>query len=358
MAPPRPVRPGLLRAASPVIFLLLLLALCGAAGCSRDEASRASAAGPEGEFETLELRYQGNNGTVSPIELAEDLGYLAPIRLNFIGSTVSGPQSVQAVVTGDTDFGGAFNGAIIKLIAAKAPIIAVAGYYGVDEQRQSGFYVLEDSPLRAARDLLDKSISMNTLGAHSEFMVKEFLSRNQMTLDEARRITLLVVPPVNGEQLLREKQVDVASLSDIYRDRALERGGLRALFSDYELYGKFTAGSYVMKTSFIKDNPKTVRRFVEATAKAIEWARNTPRETVVERFVALMKKRGRNEEDAAIRFWRSYGVAGKGGLIAERDFQIWLDWMVKGGELKPGEIALSRLYTNEFNPYANEQAVK
>ncbi|WP_437730552.1 ABC transporter substrate-binding protein [Sorangium sp. So ce1335] len=358
MAPPRSFLPGLLRAGSPAVFLLALLALCGAAGCSRGEASRASAAGPEGEFETLELRYQGNNGTVSPIELAEDLGYLAPIRLNFVGSTVSGPQSVQAVVTGDTDFGGAFNGAVIKLIAAKAPIVAVVGYYGVDEQRQSGFYVLNDSPLRTARDLLDRSISMNTLGAHSEFMVKEFLSRNQITPEEARRVTLLVVPPVNGEQLLRERQVDVASLGDIYRDRALERGGVRPLFSDYELYGKFTAGSYVMKTSFIKQNPKTARRFVEATARAIEWARSTPRETVVERCIALMKKRGRNEEDSAIKFWRSYGVAGKGGLIAERDFQIWIDWMVKSGELEPGEIALSRVYTNELNPYANEQATK
>ncbi|WP_437836950.1 ABC transporter substrate-binding protein [Sorangium sp. So ce1153] len=358
MAPSHPVRPGLLRAAVPAVLLLALLALCGAAGCSRADASRASAGGPEGEFETLELRYQGNNGTVAPIELAEDLGYLAPIRLHFVSSTVSGPQSVQAVVTGDTDFGGAFNGAIIKLVAARAPIIAVAGYYGVDEKRQSHAYVLEDSPLRTARDLLDRSISMNTLGAHSEFMVKEFLWRGQITPEEARRVTLLVVPPVNGEQLLRQKQVDVATLGDIYRDRALERGGIRSLFSDYELYGKFTAGSYVMKTSFIKENPKTVRRFVEATAKAIEWARNTPRETVVERCIALMKKRGRNEEDSVIKFWRSYGVAGKGGLIAEREFQIWIDWMVRSGELKPGEIALNRLYTNEFNPYANEQAVK
>ncbi len=210
--------------------------------------------------------------------------------------------------------------------------------------------MLNDSPLRTARDLLDKTISMNTLGAHSEFMVKEFLSRGQLTPEEARRVTLLVIPPVNGEQLLREKQVDVATLGDIYRDRALERGGIRSLFSDYELYGKFTAGSYVMKTSFIKENPKTARRFVEATAKAIEWARDTPRETVVARCLALMKKRGRNEEDSAIKFWRSYGVAGKGGLIAERDFQVWIDWMVKSGELKPGEIALSRVYTNELNP--------
>lgn len=357
MTSPRSSWPGPLRATFPAVFLLALLVLsCGAAGCSRDEAPRASPAGPESEFETLELRYQGNNGTVTPIELAEDLGYLAPIRLNFVGSTVSGPHRVQAVVTGDTDFGGAFNGAIIKLIAAKAPIVAVVGYYGVDELRQGGFYVLNDSPLRTARDLLDRSVSMNTLGAHSEFMVKEFLARNQITPEEAQRVTLLVVPPVNGEQLLREKQVDVASLSDIYRDRALERGGIRQLFSDYELYGAFTAGSYVMKTSFVKKNPKTVRRFVEATAKAIEWARNTPRETVVARFIALMAKRGRNEDDSAVKYWRSYGVAGKGGLIADRDFQIWIDWMIKSGELKPGEIALDRVYTNEFNPYANEQA--
>ncbi|AUX20162.1 uncharacterized protein SOCEGT47_006260 [Sorangium cellulosum] len=29
--------------------------------------------------------------------------------------------------------------------------------------------------------------------------------------------------------------------------------------------------------------------------------------------------------------------------------------MVKSGELEPGEIALNRVYTNELNPYANEQ---
>src|SRR5690348_17199904 len=145
------------------LVALVLGAALSVAGCARRDAGPEPAAA--GGFETLTLRYQGNNGTVTPVELAEDLGYLAPIRLDFVGSTISGPASVQAVVTGDTDFGGAFNGAIITLIAARAPIIAVAGYYGVDEKRQSGFYVLDDSPLRTARDLLDRSISMNTLGA-------------------------------------------------------------------------------------------------------------------------------------------------------------------------------------------------
>lgn len=334
----------------------LLAALALLAACSREEAGKSAA--PHPDYETLELRYQGNNGTVSPAELAEDLGYLAPLRLSFVGSTISGPVSVQAVVTGDTDFGGAFNGAIIKLLAAKAPIVAVVGYYGVDDKRQSNFFVLEDSPIRQPRDLLGKKVSMNTLGAHSEFMLKEFLFRNQLSSADARQVTLLVIPPVNGEQVLRQGQVDVAVLGDIYRERALEKGGLRSLFSDHGMFGNFTAGSYVMKTAFIRDNPRTARKFVDGVARAIEWSRNTPREQVIARFLDIMRKRNRTEDDAAVRYWKSYGVNGAGGTIAERDFQLWLDWMVKDGELAPGQVALSSLYTNELNPYAAQAQVR
>src|SRR5256885_969332 len=104
-----------------------VVALAGLAGCGA-----ASEASPGKEV--TELRYQGAVGTVIPPELAADLGYLGSVKLKWIGNTISGPQDIQAATTGDTDFGGAFNGAIIKLKAANAPIKAVIGYYGVDEQ--------------------------------------------------------------------------------------------------------------------------------------------------------------------------------------------------------------------------------
>lgn len=336
-------------------WLLLVLALASGA-CARRESAPAASDGTG--YTALELRYQGNNGQVAPVELADDLGYLAPIRLNFVGSTISGPASVQAVVTGDTDFGGAFNGAIIKLAAAKVPIVAVIGYYGVDDQRWSGFYVPEDSPIRSARDLLGKKISMNTLGAHSEFMVKEFLFRANLSKADTQQVTLVVIPPVNGEQVLRQRQVDVAVLGDIYRDRAVENGGLRSVVSDYEMFGKFTAGSYVMKTSFIREHPNTARKFVEAVGRAIEWARTTPREQVIDRFRQIMAKRGRNENADALKYWRSYGVAGKHGAMSDKDFQVWIDWMVKDGELEPGQLKASQLYTNELNPLAAPAAAQ
>ncbi|MET0413795.1 MAG: ABC transporter substrate-binding protein [Polyangiaceae bacterium] len=333
---------------------LFLLLLCTLAGCARSKEEAAPKPAQDGAFEVLQLRYQGNNGTVQPAELAEELGYLAPLRLEFVGSTVSGPQSIQAVVTGDTDFGGAFNGAVIKLVAAKAPIRAVIGYYGVDEKRWSGFYVLENSPIRGARDLLGKKVSMNTLGAHSEFMLKEYLYRSKLSEEETRQVTLLPLPPINGEQTLRQGQTDVAVLGDMFRDRAIERGGLRSLASDYELYGAFTAGTYVMKTSFLEKNPNSARRFVEATARAIEWVRQTPLDVVVERFRQIMAKRGRNEDPSILKYWQSWGVAGKGGLIADREFQLWIDWMVRDGDITPGQLSVADVYTNQLNPFVDE----
>ena len=306
------------------------------------------------ELETLELRYQSMSGTVDPAELAESLGYLAPLRLKFVGSIFSGPQSVQAVVTGDTDFGGAFNGAIINLLAGKAPIRAVIGYYGVDQLRRTSFFTLGNSPIQGARDLIGKKVAVNTLGAHSEFMLKEYLSRGGLGAAELRDVTLIVMPPVNSELALRQGQVDVAALYDIFRDRALERGDLRTLFTDHDLFGELTAGSYVMHNDFTRKNEKTTRHFVAAVARALEWSRQTPRDEVIARFEKIIAERGRNEDSSVVKYWKSYGVAGRGGVIAEREFQIWLDWMVKDGSLKPGQLSRGDLYDNRFNPFAAE----
>jgi ABC-type nitrate/sulfonate/bicarbonate transport system substrate-binding protein len=331
----------------------LSIALCGwalllaAAGCS---SVRGSESKRSGGYEQLELRTEGFAGTVTPPELAEDLGYLAPLKLKYIGNTISGPANIQNVVTGDIDFGGAFNGAVVKLIAAKAPITSVIGYYGVDDKTWSGFFVLADSPIHEPKDLLGKKVAMNTLGAHSEFMLKEYLFRHGFSPAQVEQVTMVVVPPVSSEQALRQKQVEVTTLGGILRDKALERGGIRPLFTDFELFGEFTAGSYVMRNDFIRDHPNSVRKFVQGTAQAIEWARHTPRDEVVARFEKIVHSRGRNEDPSPLKYWQSTGVASRGGRLSDKDFQIWIDWLVKDGQLSRGQIAAKNLYTTQFHP--------
>jgi ABC-type nitrate/sulfonate/bicarbonate transport system substrate-binding protein len=303
----------------------------------------------EPPLEKTEIRYQGWAGQVTFVELADDLGYLAPLKLKWVGNTISGPRDIQTVVTGDIDIGGAFYGAILKLIAAKAPIKAVVGYYGSDDNTYNGYYVKEDSPITTARDLIGKKVAVNTLGAHLEFVLREYLARNGLTPAEAKQVTLLAIPPVTGEQVLRQGQVEVTTLNGVLRDKALERGGLRKLFADTDLFGNFTGGSYVLRDKFIKDNPDTSRKLIEGVSRAIAWAQTTPPEEVRARFVRIIAERKRNEDATPIKYWKSTGVATKGGLISDAEIQVWIDWLEKDGLFKPGQIKASDTYTNAFN---------
>lgn len=304
----------------------------------------------EGELEALSFRYLGSPGAVTLPELAEDLGYLAPVKLDYAGISTGGPQGIQIVLTGDADISSpAFTGAVVKVLATKAPVKAVIASYGTEKDTLTGYYVLEDSPIKTARDLIGKKVAVNTLGAQMEFMLTEYLRRGGLTEEEIKQVTLVVVPPGSGEQTLRQHQVDVAPLGG----PSVARGGIRMLVKEYELFGEFTAGAYVMSNQFLKDNPNTTRHVLGAIGKAIEWSRITPREEIVARLEKIIKARNRNETPENVQYWTGWGVAGKGGLFKDDDFQIWIDWLVKDGQLKAGELKPSDVYTNEFNPFAS-----
>ncbi|MET9391258.1 ABC transporter substrate-binding protein [Streptomyces sp. NPDC006624] len=304
---------------------------------------------PAGESGTRTLRYQGWAGQVILPELAEDLGYLEDVKLEWVGNTISGPQDIQSAATGQTDFGGAFNGAVVKLAANNAPVKAVISYYGADRYAYNGFYVLEDSPIRSARDLIGKKVGMNTLGAHSEAMLDIYLQRGGLSRAQIGKVEPLVVPPVSTEQTLRQKQIDVAVLGGILRDKALATGGIRPLFTDHRLLGSFSAGTYVMTERFLRQNPGTARTFVTGVGRAIEWSRSTPREEVIARMTDIVTKRGRNEDTAPLRYWRSYGVAETAGRITGEELQLWIDWLARRGDIRKGQVRSSDLYTNEYN---------
>jgi ABC-type nitrate/sulfonate/bicarbonate transport system substrate-binding protein len=297
-------------------------------------------------LETLSLRYEGSANIVTLPELAEDLGYLSPVKLEYVGNnSTGGPHSIQAVVSGDTDFGNSFNGAIIKLIAAKAPLRCVVASYGTDEQQYSGFYALDTSQVRGPADFVGKHVSLNTLGAHAEFALREYLARGGVSADQ---VTMVPLPLPNGELALRNRQVEVAHMALIFREKALARGGVHKVFSDYDLWGAFNAGSHVMSTRFLAKNPNTARKFVQAVGKAVAWTKSQPREVVVARMKQIIHKRKRHEDTSAVHYWRSFGVATPHGELHQRDFAMWIEWLVKDGQLAKGQLKPSDVYSNEY----------
>ena len=334
-----------------VAALVSALPLALVAGCSLPSSEASSSARETGP---VTLRYQGSANAVGLPELAADLGYFPTIKLRWVGNTTSGPQDIQSAATGQTDFGGAFSGAVVKLIAAGAPVKAVVNYYGEDAKTFNGFYVKQDSPIRTPRDLIGKKIAVNTLGAHAEAVIDTYLQKNGLTPAEINQVQLVPLPPNDTELAVRRGQVDVGTLSGVLQDHAIATGGLRSLFSDYQLFGAFNGGQYVLRDDFIARHPAAAKEFVTGVAKAIEWERTTPREEVIARFTAIIEKRGRNEKTDNLKFWKSVGIPSKGGVISDSDFTRWEPWLVDSGVLEQGALKPRDLYTNDYNGLASK----
>jgi ABC-type nitrate/sulfonate/bicarbonate transport system substrate-binding protein len=334
------------RSAARLLTSLLVLAglVCGCGGEDRAAPSQRSA--------TTEVRYQGWGNQVTLPELAADLGYLTDVRLTWVGNTISGPQDIQATATGQVDVGGAFDGAVAKLVTSGAPIQAVVSYYGSDGQTFNGFYVLTGSTIKGPRDLIGKRIGVNTLGGHNEAVLDTYLARQGLSQGEIHQVQLVPLPPANTDQALRAGQIDVAALTGQFRDQTLARGGVRALFTDSQLFGDFSAGTYVFRKDFIAAHPAAVRAFVDGVGRAIEWTRATPRDAVIARFAKIIEGRHRQENTGSLQFWHSTGVATRNGVIQDGDFTRWADWLAQTGAPTKGGLNLKSIYTNEFNPAA------
>lgn len=337
-----------LRRGLPALAALALLpaGAIAVSGCGSTDASAGTGGG-----ETQTIRYQSSAGALSLIELADHLGYLKPLKIKSVGTTISGPQDIQSTATNQTDIGSAFNGAVVKLVQAGAPIKAVISSYGEDAKTFNGYYVKADSPIRTARDLIGKKVAMNTLGAHYEAVLQTWLRKNGLSDAEIKQVQEVVLPPVNTEQAIRAGQVEVGVIGGVLQDKALARGGLRRLFSDYDLFGTFTAGTYVLRTKFIKDNPQTAKTLVSGIAKTIDWLQTHPREEVIKTAIAVAQQHGRPDDVPVLKYWKSPGIGQKGGVIDPDDIQRWITWLQDGSQIPKGSVDVANIYTNDLNPY-------
>jgi ABC-type nitrate/sulfonate/bicarbonate transport system substrate-binding protein len=331
--------------------LLATLAVSITAAASTVACTSADASGANG---VVSLRYQGWTDTVTLPELAQALGFFkGKVKLDWVGDTSSGPQDIQSAATGQTDFGGAFAGAVAKLEVAGAPITAVVNYYGYDKKTFTGYYVTDNSSIHTARDLIGKKVGVNTLGGQNEADIHDYLRKQGLSEDDIKKVQLVALPPPNIEDALRHGQIDVAALGGQFQQHAVAVGGVRPIFTDSGAFGPFNGGEYVLRKDFIVKNPTAARAFVSGVAHAIEWERDTPRAKVIAEMTKIIDDRHRPDENTStLKYWLSVGIPAKGGLISDTDFTRWTSWLQDTGAIK-GSFDASSLYTNKFNPYAN-----
>lgn len=287
--------------------------------------------------EETKLRYLASHGGVSAHELAQELGYFdgTGIVLENIGYAGGGPESLFALASGSADIGSAATAAVINSIAGGNDFVAAYPSNGINDQVQSIFYVLEDSPIRSASDIVGKTIAVNTLGAHLDYTVRETLHAKGLPENAAR---LVVVPGPQLEQVLRAGQVDVSAFGywqTTFEGAARKVGGLRAIFDDTDVLGEIAGGFVVLRRDWTREHPEAAKVFVEASARALDFARENPEKTQ-EVLARLLQARGENPEIA--QYFAGYGVR-PGGRAVERDLQFWIDVLVREGKLSEGQLS-------------------
>ena len=297
------------------------------------------------------IRYLTSRGNVTSYEVASALGWMKDkgLRLDSVGFTQGGPESLVALAGGSVDIAGAATPAIINALAGGAKILGLLPGDGVSEHAYSRFYVLADSPIRAPQDLRDKSVAVNTLGAHLDYVIREYLRRNGLP---ERAANLIAVPGPQLEQVLRHKQADIVAVGEwqaIFAGKIEQAGGVRVLFTDYDVLGPIVLGSVAMKRNFVDAHPQAVRDFVTTAARAADWTAAHPDDA--KRLVAdILKERGENPDLAV--WWPGFGVR-EHALYTDHDAQFWIDTLIRAGKLKPGQFTPEDVETNRFNDLAH-----
>lgn len=294
-------------------------------------ASAASAA------EEVKLRYLASQGGLAAHELAQELGYFkgTGITIENVGYAQGGPASLFALASGDVEIGSAATSAVLNSIVGGNDFVAAYPSNGINNEVQSVFYVLNDSPIKGIKDIAGKTIAVNTLGAHLDYTIREALHSVGLPSDSAKPV---VVPGPQLEQVLRSGQVDIAAFGywqTTFEGKAKAGGGIRPIFDDTDVLGDIAGGFVVLRRDFTQKHPEAAKVFVEQSQRALDYAREHPDET--KKILAkALGERGENPDIA--QYFLGYGVR-PGGKAVDRDLQFWIDVLTREGKLKEGQIA-------------------
>lgn len=289
------------------------------------------------QAEDVTMRYLASHGGLSAHELAWELGWFegTGITLENLGYASGGPESLMALAGGSVEIGSAATSAVLNAIIGGNDFVAAYPTQGINDQVQSIFYVLEDSPIRGIGDLPGRTVAVNTLGAHLDYTVREAL--HGAGLDQASA-NLVTVPGPQLEQVLRSRQVDVAAFGywqTTFEGVAREAGGLRPVFGDTDVLGEIAGGFTVLRRDWVEDHPDAARIWVEQSARALDFARENPEETR-EILARALQARGENPEVAA--HFAGYGVRA-GGRAIPRDIDFWIEVLEREGKVAPGRLS-------------------
>lgn len=296
--------------------------------------------------ELFTLRARSPDYGFDPVVVGDELGYFREqgIKIDYVG--LKEGDYIVSVVSGSMEVGAGHTSRVISGIAGGAKITAVAGSTKtIPGYPHMALYVPENSDIKTAKDLTGKKIAINSFNGCAEYMFYEYLRENGIS-NPKESANFITMPDTQQEQALRQGLVDAVFTHPSTGKKLENRGGVRKIFDDSQLHTELGMAVYFFADKFIEEHPDVIKGFVAAIGKSQDWVDGHREEA----YQIFANASGWKLQDVEGNYYREHA------LITDDAVQPWIDTLERYGAIKTGQVKLSDVYTNKFNPNAKDQA--
>lgn len=286
-------------------------------------AALAAVAAPAHAQSALTLRVSTGTAEVGALQFyAADLGYYVKAGLDVqLMPAQNGPANAAAVASGSLDIGTGNALALAQARERGIPFVYVApsGAY-TSAAPTAGLVVPKSSPVRAAADLVGKTIAVATLGSLGEIATRAWLDQHHV---DVKMVKFVELPFPAMDTAIATGHVDAAAVEEPILSRIL-RADARLLGNIYDaIANSFLEGGCFATEDFVRTHTLALRRFATVMGETARWANANPAASAVilQKYTGIDVSQERNRVHFADR-------------LDPRQLQPLIDLAAKYGTLK------------------------
>ena len=189
----------------------------------------------------------------------------------------AGPSAIEALYAGQID------------VAYVGPNPAINGYLASNGEgiriisgSASGgavFVVRNDTGIQSTSDLGGKKFASPQLGNTQDVALRKYLIQSGYeTVENGGNVTVVPVKPSDILTLMLKKEIDGAWVPEPWGARLVKEANGKILVDERDLWppdGKFVTTNIIARSDYLKNNPETIRKLINAHIDETIWINDT-----------------------------------------------------------------------------------
>jgi NitT/TauT family transport system substrate-binding protein len=273
----------------------------------------------------ITITWAGVNQFYLPCAVAKEKGFFEEegVKVGKFFTSKGGSETVRNIIDGGLPFGEcSADSATMAILKRKEPFKLVAG--GCKSLGSMMWLVRPDSNIKKIQDLKGKTLCFSSPGSVSEAAIA--LALKAAPGIEPEDVKKIACGGIGAGLALLEKGGIEAALSS-EPTTSTKGGKFRILFYAREFVPDYFMSFWMARASFLKDHRDTMRGFLRARARGVQFTLDNPEETAK---ILMKTNEGATSMELAMKTLKSGGILDGQFFSDNRFIKEGLETVVKG----------------------------